>query len=285
MKQILMVLMAVTLFSACSDPESDPALIALQEANAELQNELNRKDSSLTSFEEAFTMIQTNLSLISEREVSIQLRSGDVQVGEDVRSEITMDIQAINNLLDQNKQAIAKLNKSLTKYGAENSALKKLIDKLNSDIASKEEDVTYLKENLTAANFTIEILNEMLDSAEFRNEIQSSMIMLQSGELNTAFYAVGPYKELQKNDVLVKEGSIAGIAGSKKLKPDFNRDYFEKIDITQVRNIPLNSKKAEVITSHPTNSYIIEGDAEKSLRIINPISFWETSKYLVVVTD
>ncbi len=285
MKRLLMMISAIAMLSSCANEESNPELDALREANEALTADLSRKDSSLQVFEEAFSEIQQNLSLISEREVSIQLRSGDVQVGEDMRTEITKDIQAINTLLQQNKQAISKLNNSLTKYGQENSSLKKLVDKLNADISSKEEEVAYLKENLTAANFTIEILNEMLDSTEFRNEIQSSMILLQSDELNTAYYAIGTYKDLQKNEVLIKEGSIAGIAGSKKLKPDFNRDYFEKIDITQTRNIALNSKKVEIITPHPTNSYAIEGDAEKSIRIINPVAFWETSKYLVVVTD
>lgn len=285
MKRVALIICTVGTLLACQNTESTEELDALRAANRALSDELSRKDSTLNIFQDAFSEIQKNLSLISEREVAIQLRAGDLKVGEDVRTEITKDIQAINLLLKQNKDAISKLNKSLSKMGMENTAFKKLIDQLSADIRTKEEEVAYLKENLTAANFTIEILNEMLDSAEFRSEMQAVMLRLQEGELNKAYVAIGTYKELQRNGVLRKEGSIIGIAGSKKLRPDFNRDYFEKIDINNLKSIPLNAKKVEVVTPHPSSSYTIDGTDKKTLAINNPAIFWEASKYLVVVVD
>ncbi|MCA1751049.1 MAG: hypothetical protein LC670_04540, partial [Flavobacteriales bacterium] len=198
---------------------------------------------------------------------------------------VTKDIQAINNLLEENKKTISSLNRKVSGYGTEVAGFEKLIGQLEEDIKTKEEQIKFMKENLTAANFTIEILNEMLDSAEFRNEIQSSMLELTVDELYTAHYAVGTYRELQRNDVLVKDGSIMGIAGSKKLKEDFNKAYFEEIDALETRSIPLNSQKAEVITNHPSNSYTIEGEDNKVLNISDVDRFWSNSKFLVVVTD
>ncbi len=275
----------LTLFSACTSDKNSEELEALRLENEKLQAELVKKDSSLYVFEESFTAIQRNLALISEREISIQLRSGELQLNPDNRDEITKDIQAINNLLADNKKTIARLSKQVNQYGSDMAGFKKLMGQLEADIRSKEEQVKYMKENLTAANFTIDILNEMLDSAEFRNEVQNSLLRITVDELYTAYYALGSYKELQRNDVLIKEGSIVGIAGSKKLKPDFNKDYFEKISILENRTIPLNSKKVEVITNHPTASYEITGETEKTLKILDTERFWAASKFLVIVTD
>jgi predicted RNase H-like nuclease (RuvC/YqgF family) len=269
----------------CTDDTNENEIERLNMENQKLQEELVQKDSTLYVFEESFTSIQRNLALISEREVAISVRSGELQLTADNRNEITKDIQAINNLLEDNKKTIARLNNRIAQYGADVSGFKKLVEQLQTDIRSKEEQIKYIKENLTAANFTVDILNEMLDSAEFRSEVQSGMIKMTVDELYTAYYAVGTYRDLQKNDVLIKEGSIVGIAGSKTLKPDFNKDYFEQISTRETRVIPLNSKKADVITNHPTSSYELIGEEEKTLRILDIERFWSASKYLVVVTD
>jgi hypothetical protein len=177
------------------------------------------------------------------------------------------------------------MTKQMKEYGAESEVMTKMLGQLNKDIETKEEQINYLKENLTAANFTIEILNEMLDSAEFRNEIQGEIIQMQAEELNTAYYAIGTFKELKENGVVEKDGSIIGLGGSKQLKEDFNNDYFAEIDITRAMSIPLNSAKVKIITNHPTNSYVLEGEEVKTLKIIDPYSFWSNSKYLVVSID
>lgn len=270
---------------SCTSEETQNEIERLSQENEKLQTELTNKDSTLSAFEESFSVVQRNLALISDREISIQMKSGELQMSEDARDAVTKDIQAINNLLDQNKKTISSLNRKLSNYGAEMSGFEKLIGQLEEDIKTKEEQINFMKENLTAANFTIEILNEMLDSAEFRNEIQTNMLELTVGDLYTAHYAVGAYKELERNGVLVKDGSILGIAGSKQLRKDFNKEYFEKIDALEMRSIPLNSNKAEVITNHPTNSYSIEGEESKVLTISDVDRFWSSSKYLVVVTD
>lgn len=270
---------------ACTNKEQEAELQELREQNQELNAQLNDRDSTLKLFEDGFTTIQRNLALISEREKSITLSSGELRHGEDAREEITRDIQAINNLMNENKSTIDNLNSELSRYGAQSAGFKKMIEQLNRDIQGKEQEISYLKENLTAANFTIEILNEMLDSAEFRNEIQADMIQMQSSALNKGYYAIGTFKELQENGVVEKQGDIIGIAGTKQLKNDFNKDYFAEINITEVLSIPLNSKKVQIITVHPPESYELVGDNEKTLKILDPIRFWDASKFLVVIVD
>lgn len=285
MKRIAAYFTILVALVSCMSPEAQNEMEDLRLKNDSLQEQLATKDSTMQLFEESFTTIQQNLALISEREKSISLSAGDLKEGEDTREEITKDIQAINNLLQENKNTINRLNEKLSRYGNEVAGFKRLIDQLNQDIEAKEEEISYLKENLTAANFTIEILNEMLDSAEFRNEIQADLIQIQSSELNTAYYAVGTFKELKDAGVVEKQGDIIGIAGTKQLKDDFNKEYFVQIDITTMRNVPLNSDEAKVVTPHPSETYAIEGEEEKTLVIKEPMRFWETSKYLVVIID
>jgi parvulin-like peptidyl-prolyl isomerase len=285
MKKLTIVLFGVILFWSCADPESDSQMASLKSQNDSLVNALNEKDETMRLFEESFTSIQQNLSLISEREKSISLNAGDLKAGEDTREEITKDIQAINNLLQENKSTIERLNKKLANSNSEITSFKNLVSQLNEDIETKESEVAYLKENLTAANFTIEILNEMLDSAEFRNEIQADLIQMQSDELNTAYYAIGTFKELEEAGVVEKKGDIIGFAGSKQLKDDFNKDFFVRIDLTRTRSIPLNAKKVKLATIHPSETYTLEGDDEKTLKILEPLRFWEASKYLVIIID
>ncbi|MEM9051893.1 MAG: hypothetical protein AAGC47_07580 [Bacteroidota bacterium] len=285
MKKLAFAGIMLVFMVGCMSTETNTELEELQQKNDSLQNELTQKDETMRLFEESFTSIQQNLSLISDREKSITLNAGDLKAGEDTREEITKDIQAINNLLEENKNTIARLNQKLANSGSEITGFKNLISQLNEDIETKEAEVAYLKENLTAANFTIEILNEMLDSAEFRNEIQADMIQMQSNELNTAYYALGTFKELEEAGVVEKKGDIVGIAGSKQLKDNFNKDYFAQIDLTRTKTIPLNAKKVKLATNHPSETYEIEGEDEKVLKILEPVRFWETSRYLVIIID
>jgi len=285
MKNAALILIVFAALSSCLSPEAETEMETLRMKNDSLENELVMKDSTMSLFEESFTTIQQNLALISEREKSISLNAGDLKVGENTREEITKDIQAINNLLAENKNTISRLNNKLAQTGSEIGGFKKLISQLNEDIETKEEEVSYLKENLTAANFTIEILNEMLDSAEFRNEIQADLIQIQNEEISTVYYALGTFKELEEAGVVEKKGDIIGIAGSKQLKPNFNKDFFAQIDMTKTRSLPLNSKKVTIVTPHASETYKLEGEDEKTLTILEPMRFWEASKYLVIITD
>jgi len=285
MKNVALILLIFVSLLSCESPEAKVEIETLQMKNDSLENQLVMKDSTMRLFDESFTSIQQNLSLISDREKSISLSAGELRKGEDTREEITRDIQAINNLLDENKKTIGRLNQKLAKSGSEVTSFKKLIAQLNEDIETKEEEVSYLKENLTAANFTIEILNEMLDSAEFRNEIQSDLIQMQSDEMNTVYYAIGSFKDLEEAGVVEKKGGIVGIAGSKQLKSDFNKDFFAQIDLTRTRLIPVNSEKVNIVTAHPPETYELVGEEAKTLKILEPARFWEASKYLVIITD
>jgi hypothetical protein len=60
------------------------------------------------------------------------------------------------------------------------------------------------------------------------------------------------------------------------------------VDYTQVLSIPIYSKTAKVVTTHPADSYILDKDNNNqytTLRIIQPERFWSASKFLVVINS
>ena len=66
----------------------------------------------------------------------------------------------------------------------------------------------------------------------------------------------------------------------------FQKEYFTKVDITEMKELPLSAKKAKIITTHPAGSYKLEGENKvDKLVILNPDEFWSVSKYLVIVVE
>jgi hypothetical protein len=105
-------------------------------------------------------------------------------------------------------------------------------------------------------------------------------------ELNTAFFTFGTSKELKENGVITKEGGFIGIGKIERLRSDFNKKYFTEIDIMSTRKIPLGVAKAEILTTHPQDSYELVGEKNiERLEIKKPKEFWSVSKYLVIVVE
>ena len=62
--------------------------------------------------------------------------------------------------------------------------------------------------------------------------------------------------------------------------------YFTKADRRTLSEIPLHSTKAQLLTSHPKDSYeIVDNGNVKTLHITNAKRFWEKSNFLVVQVD
>ena len=65
---------------------------------------------------------------------------------------------------------------------------------------------------------------------------------------------------------------------------DFNKTYFTEVKISELTEIPLGVKKADIVTLHPSDSYELIGENPiEKIVIKDAVKFWETSKYLVVV--
>lgn len=253
---------------------------SLKNVNAELNSQVNEKDSAIIGFVRAFNEIQENLDVIKEKEKILTRASQTGELGQNEKDKIINDIQAIYDLMVKNKQKLSAVNKKLKKANLRISEFEKMIERLNQQIADKDAEISELKAQL-------EKLNIELTEITMNYEAAQEMLEEKTYKLNKGFYAFGTSKELISQGVLTKEGGFIGIGRAEKLKDDFNKSYFTEIDITQTLSIPLVCKKAKLVTSHPSGSYKLEsadGKIEK-LVITDPEEFWSASKYLVVVVE
>ena len=154
----------------------------------------------------------------------------------------------------------------------------KMIITITEEVAIKNQEIYILEEELANIDGAYQELFVVLDEKQ-------ELIDQQVAEINQVWYAIGSSKELKNNGVITKEGGLLGIGRTNKLKADFNHDYFTEINLTDVREIVLGGKSAEMLTAHSSESYTIEGSeglAEK-LIIKDEKVFWSASKYLVIV--
>lgn len=275
------VITASSLFTiSCggSEKEVNPLADSLANVNGELNGQLSEKEVALQEFVNSFNEIQDNLNAIKEKEkiVTSQSQSGDVKSKEE---SIKEDIQAIYDLLAKNKNRINSLSKKLKDSNSKITGLEQMIATLQAQIDAKDGEISELKSLLEAKN--IELSNIVMNLENVEAESSS-----KTEKMNTVYYAFGTSKELKEKNVITKEGGFIGMGKSTKLKDDFNKEYFTKVNASQTTSIIIGAKKAKIITSHPSSSYKLIGEKTvEKIEITNTEDFWSNSKYLVIITE
>lgn len=288
MKKLLFIL-SVFVLASCGQHKKDIARMqAQQDSIAQLAVQ---KDNSILEFIGAMNEIQSNLDSIKtiENIVSVETAPG-TELKAVAKRRILEDIAQINNLLQKNKELMKSLQGKLRSSNLKITELEKMISLLNKSIEQKDVEIAGLNQELEKLHVNVAGLNKKIETitAESEKSIneKTQVINDQTISINTAFYAFGTKKELTDNNVIEKEGGFLGIGKSIVLKKDFNRDYFQKVDIRDFSQLGLNAKKATVITNHAADSYHLTGEKTvEGLVIDNPVEFWKASKYLVIVVE
>jgi DNA repair exonuclease SbcCD ATPase subunit len=274
------------LLASCSDNKE--GLKKLQNQKDSLVNELGIRDTTISRYVESFTDIESNLATIREMQSTIVTNStGGLELKPDSKAKINADIKAINLLMSENMKRISVLNAQISASGNKINSLNKLVESLNVQLADKQSELDGLREELARMNLQVETLYTEVDTLNARNASQSNVISDQQSKLNTAFYAIGTYKTLKKNNIINKEGGFLGIGKEQEIKKDFNTDYFMKLDISQTKSLAITAKSAKLLSTHPSDSYRFDLDDKgkvTALQILDAERFWKDSKYLVVVT-
>jgi len=284
MKRIFLVLLILPFFVACNQKE----LKQLKEQNQQLTSMAKQKDSTINDFIESLNTIEENLEIIKEKETIIAVNSENPNKSQ--KQKIASDLTSINNLLEQNREKIADLDKKLNNSWYQNSKLRKLTDRLKTELENKETEIIALNGKVAKLNIEVENLNGQVTelngtvlALNTENDAKTKEIEEKTTELNTGFYVCGTSKELQEKKVITKDGGFIGIGKTAVLNKDFNTNEFKKIDITKTTTIPVSGKKISLVTSHPSSSYKVEGvEKIEGITILDPVEFWKSSKYLVV---
>ncbi len=277
-----MLMLSVAL-SGCSNEAEK-----LRKQNAEMeksyQAELQERDSLMNEMMATLNEIESNLALVKEKESLLFINKDDQEVQGDRKDKVVRDIQLINSLLEDNKQKMAALEKKLKNSGIQINEFQKRIDALTQEMGQKDQDIAQLKEDLSKKDFELADLNTRLDSVSTQIVLREETITEKDNQINTCYYAMGTRKELQENGVINRDGGVLGMGRTTTVSADANRNYFTRIDLREVQSIPINAKKAKLISHHATDSYELkkENDQIASLQITKPDEFWKASRYLVI---
>jgi 23S rRNA U2552 (ribose-2'-O)-methylase RlmE/FtsJ len=259
---------------------------ALKAQNDSLMAQTMQKDEAINEFIATVNDIQGTLDTIKMKENIINLstdKAGELKLS--AKEQIKSDIISIYALMQKNKQQLDDLTRKLKNSNMKVGELQKLVDRLQKDIAAKNTEIEILRDKLARLNIVIEETNMRVDTLTgvvktqgSKLKDQSQTIAAQDAALNTAYYIIGTAKDLKKNGVIGK---------GDKILPDFNKDLFTKIDIRKVSEVSILSKRAKVLSNHPTASYKLAGDKKmiQSLQIVDYKSFWSNVKYLVIMVE
>ena len=278
MKKLLFFVVAVLTLAACTGNKVSDAPGATMSDS--LQRIVEQKENEINDIMGTLNDINEGLREISEAEGRVTLaRSGE---GANQKQKIQEDIKFIQERMNQNRELLDKLRKQLRESTFKGDQLKRTVENLTKQLEQKDIELQNLREELdkkdihiTELDETISNLNTDVTNLKTESEQKSATISNQDQQLNTAWFVFGTKKELKEQGIL---------DGGRVLQGNFNKSYFTKIDIRVQKEIKLYSKKAEMKTSHPSSSYVLEKDAKGQyvLRITDPQTFWSTSKYLVI---
>lgn len=270
----------------------------LNTENVELENVLGERDSMVNELISAFDSIEENLSFVNKRRNNLVIENIESN-NASKKDALIKDIQLMNEMLEESKSKIEELEKMLNNSGINLRSFKNKIARLNKTIENQNVKIVELQTKIENQHEKIALVTIQKDSLQrqvlsFQDSIshqeeilaeKDTLIKQQIDELNKGFYAYGTYKELFENGVVSKDGGFLGIFGKNKvLQNDLNEAYFTQLNITENRIIPLHSKKVNLISEHPANSYklIEEEGLITRLEIEIPEDFWKITNYAVI---
>ncbi len=292
MKSLLIIASAAILLTSCNRGElertshqRDSLLTVAQERDASMKEQ----ETSLNDFITSFNEVERNLDSVAARQHIIAEAAdkgkGDLRATQ--RERINSQINAINDLTEENRRTVNELKGKLKGSSKLNAKLKETINTLQSQLAQKDLELASLNEKLNALHAQVAQLQTALDTLTAQNNMRAKIIEENTAAMHTAYYIVGRAKDLREANLIDRKGGLLGIGKTSQLNSNFDNTKFTKIDLTQTTQININSSNVKIITTHPTDSYKMETDPEKKgtvkiLLITNPQKFWSASKYLVV---
>lgn len=276
---IFAVMAATMLFTSCSNGNSG---VSTSDSSADsLQQIIDQKDNEINELMGQFNEIQEGFRLINEAEGRVNMLSPNAE-NNSTAENIRENMQFIQETIASNKQKIAELEQSLKNSSINASKLKQAIQNLTTQLEEKNAELESLRAQLAEKDVKIAELSENVTSLSEENtqvkrqrDESQQVAKNQDAQLHTAWYVYGTSRELKERKILIKGDVLRG---------DYDKNYLKKIDIRETKVITLHSKSAEILTSHPANSYSLMKDTkgEYTLRISDPDAFWSVSKYLVV---
>jgi len=289
MKPILLTLaVLLLLFSSCGKQSSDYQ--KLRAENDSLQNAKNKLQNEIDGYFSAMNQIEQNIEKIKSTENTISIQPVGQELDDDTRTKINEDLTYLNDMLQTNKEELARLKSKLKKSAFKSTELEQTITRLTKALEEETTNVALLRTELAKKDsLIVELSNTVtektrnIDELSTENTSKETKIKEQDETIHTAWYVFGSKSELKDQKIITSDGLFSQ---QRVLQSDFNKNYFVKIDARNTKSIPLYSSHAKILTNHPKSSYTLEKqNGNFVLLIVNPNEFWSVSKYLVIEVD
>ncbi|MBP5572551.1 MAG: hypothetical protein J6X40_00090 [Bacteroidales bacterium] len=269
--------------------------------------ETSKKYKALEAERDSLTVVAANvttdfessLRTINEIEAALQtVREAEniimVENSEGNTNYAVSQIEAIDRTIQQNKAKIADLEKQLADAGSKSKQLTATINRLKGELDDKDNYISNLRKELTASqakvvelsdrvedlNQNVEALTGNIDSLNAQSEEQQTTIRLQDAALNSVYYYVATMEVLKDKGLVTKNG----VFSKESVSSTLDKGIMHTADRRELSILPLNTKKAIILTNHPESSYQItkDNDGMLSLVIVDKQAFWNLSNYLII---
>ena len=289
MKTIVTLLtISVVLLSSCNFKSGD--YDSLKEQNDSLLRAKQQMQEEIDEYFSAMNKIEQNIEKIKETQGVLEVSPESEELNDDQRTKINEDLQFLNEMLQTNKDELAKLKSKLKRSSIHSDELKRSIDRLTKSLEEESAKVALLQEQLAAKDSlinelgtTVSSMGKDIEELKADKEEKQAKINEQEETIHTAWYVFGTRKELKEQKIITSEGIFSP---KQILQSDFNKNYFVRIDARKTKSIPLYSTRAKILTSHPKSSYTLEKENDNFVLLITDTKeFWSVSKYLVIEVD
>lgn len=274
---ILSVALVAFMLSSCVEKSKKyQQLLAEKEAvvveNQNIEKEYNAALGIISD-------VENNLSAIRDAE-GLMLIKGENNTQ---RDQLNSELIQIKETMAVNRARLDSLSNVIEKSNKDRAQLRSTIKKLQAQLEEKEATIVAMQEQLAqkdqeiaGLNTQVSNLNEDLTKVTAEKNEQSRIIADQIAAMNTVYYVGASKKELKASGILTSKYI---------LRQEVPANAFTQADKRELSEIVFETKKAKVLSAHPTESYtIVVKDTQSVLQITNPELFWSVTKYLVVVT-
>lgn len=279
MKKVMMAFSAALVLFSCGENTN-----AYKELQAKLDSVTRINDSYEADLAETDSLVAnvlTNFQDISTAEKMIDVNPRG-EMSQTQKERIKNNVTLINDKLRASTEALDALTQKLAAGGTENKRLRHTIAALKKDLEVQRQRIIALTEELQRKDLAIGALDSIVTTlgqdVERLNETtakQASTLATQDKEMHTVRYCVGTKSDLKDFKLL---------QGGRLVTDGADLSYFTTADQRKLSQIPLYSRDAKILTTHPVSSYVLIADGEKNLtlNIKDHKAFWSASRMLVI---
>lgn len=285
MKKVWILFLAMGLVVSCKNVKDSKEYKELEAQRDSLMLASSSADAQTKEMMDVINEVESNFAKIREAEKYLSTQSEQTgEMNQGTKQRVAENFQMINEILRRNRAQIDELNKKLASNNSANktqiAALKTTIDNLSKQLEESAARLTELQGELAKRDEKITQLSSDVSSLKEEARTQSQTIQSQDKSLHTAYYVFGTSSELKEQKIL----SGGFLQSTKVLKDTFNKDYFLKIDIREVTQIPLYAKRAKLWSNHPDGTYQMQKGSDGNLvfHITDTQRFWSLTKYLII---